>query len=647
MAEPKSPQSEPLVAHLDALPVGTRLDEFEILRLLGVGGFGMVYEAYDHSLQRSVAIKEYMPSALVGRSAGLLLTIRSAADNQTFAAGLKSFMAEARMLAQFDHPSLVKVFRFWEAHNTAYMVMPLYSGMTFAQARAQMRNPPTEAWLRKLLWSLLGALRVLHDASTVHRDVSPDNIFLQDVGPPVLLDLGAARRAITDQSHKLTAVLKVNYAPIEQYAGAGDMQQGPWSDLYALAAVVHGAVGGAPPVPATFRVLQDRMLPFAEAARQAQTGQLYSPEFTEAIDRALVIRPEERTRSVDAFVQQMQLEPPEGGMARFDWRAGLVGGLVAAPDQLGTASGWATAPDAPTIVLPAPASVFATPLDQRTQQLAARVEAVDPNATLILPPAARVLAPPADDAAVTIVVPAPEPAPAPRKPSKPPMTLPPRAPAAPPKAVKPAKPSVPEPSAKSGTGWLLVLLLVSIAAVAGGVWWMGQPAPSQSTQPARSAAPAVAESVVPAQAPAAVPAVAASALQPEPVAESTAAASAGSATTPVAVVSEPAASAAAVRRASSAPVAARRDRAPEPKTRVEPAAAPAHGVPTPAPAEAPVRRAEPVAAPATMAGALCANSSVLGRSACVHSECQKPANTNHPACVALRSQQQASELYRN
>ena len=646
MSDPKSIQSERPVAHLDALPVGTRLDEFEIRRLLGVGGFGMVYEAYDHSLQRLVAIKEYMPSALVGRSANLLLTIRSAADNQTFTAGLKSFMSEARMLAQFDHPSLVKVFRFWEAHNTAYMVMPLYVGMTFAQARAQMHNPPSEAWLRKLLWSLLGALRVLHEANTVHRDVSPDNIFLQDLGPPVLLDLGAARRAITGESHKLTAVLKVNYAPIEQYAGAGEMQQGPWSDLYALAAVVHGAVSGAQPIPATFRVLQDRMLPFAEAARlaQTQTAQPYSPEFTEAIDRALVIRPEERTRSVDEFVQHMQLDPPDGGMARFDWRAGLVGALVAAPNVSGAAPRAVTAPDSSTIVLPASAAAahLAASLEQRRQLLAASAEADDSNATLILPLAARAALVPEDNADATILVPAPVSAPEsaapPRKPSKPPMTLPPREPAAP-KAVKPAKPPVPESSAKTGIGWLLALLLVSIAAVAGGVWWMGQPAP---TPTARPAAPAVAESAAPVLAPAAVPALAAT---PEPVAEAPTPAAPASVPTPVAVASEPAA--AAVRRASSAPVAARRDRASEPKARVEPAAAPAHVVSAPAAVEAPVRRAEPVTAPAPAAGALCANSSVLTRSACVHSECQKPANTSHPACVTLRSQQQASELYRN
>ena len=136
------------VSHVDALPPGTRLAEFEILGLLGVGGFGMVYKAFDHSLHRAVAIKEYMPTALAGRVHGQSLGVRSSSDQQTFQAGLASFVGEARLLAQFDHPSLVKVFRFWEANNTAYMVMPLYSGMTFKQARAQMRTPPPEAWLR-------------------------------------------------------------------------------------------------------------------------------------------------------------------------------------------------------------------------------------------------------------------------------------------------------------------------------------------------------------------------------------------------------------------------------------------------------------------------------------------------------------------
>src|SRR5690606_17166727 len=161
--------------------------------LLGVGGFGVVYQAFDHSLLRFVAIKEYMPAALAVRSGGQSLRVRTAADESSFRAGLESFVGEARLLAQFDHPSLVRVFRFWQEHHTAYMVMPLYSGMTLAQARTHMRAPPSEAWMRKLLWSVASGLRVLHDSGTLHRDISPDNIFLQDSGPPVLLDLGAAR----------------------------------------------------------------------------------------------------------------------------------------------------------------------------------------------------------------------------------------------------------------------------------------------------------------------------------------------------------------------------------------------------------------------------------------------------------------------
>lgn len=333
MIESPSQTSASRVNHVDALPPGTRLAEFEILQLLGVGGFGMVYKAFDHSLHRAVAIKEYMPSALAGRAQGQSLWVRSSSDQQTFQAGLTSFMGEARLLAQFDHPSLVKVFRFWEANNTAYMVMPLYTGMTFKQARAQMRTPPPEAWLRKMLWSVLGALRVLHDGNTLHRDISPDNIFLQDNGPPVLLDLGAARHAINDQGHKHTAVLKVNYAPIEQYAESDDeLRQGPWSDLYSLAAVVHGCLCNDTPLPATLRSIRDRMVSFSRVAKtvRRQFGVEYSAPFVAAIAQALALRPEDRPQSIDAFLQTMEMTSPPEGVGHFDFRADL-GGIWVEP----------------------------------------------------------------------------------------------------------------------------------------------------------------------------------------------------------------------------------------------------------------------------------------------------------------------------
>lgn len=326
------------VRHADALAPGTRLAEFEVVSLLGVGGFGMVYKAFDHSLHRTVAIKEYMPAALAGRLEGRSLRVRSPSDESAFQSGLQSFVAEARMLAQFDHPSLVKVFRFWEANHTAYMVMPLYSGMTFKQARAQMRTPPPQAWLEQVLWSVLAALRTLHDSHTLHRDISPDNIFLQDVGPPILLDLGAARHAINDRDHQHTAVLKVNYAPIEQYDSSdGGLQAGPWSDLYSLAAVVHGCLCNDTPLPSTLRSIRDRMVPFARVAKtvQGQFGQAYSHAFVAAIAQALALQPQDRPQDIDAFLSTMGMLTAPAALDAFDFRAELGDIWVEPTDQPG------------------------------------------------------------------------------------------------------------------------------------------------------------------------------------------------------------------------------------------------------------------------------------------------------------------------
>lgn len=327
-----APPAAPPVAHVDALPPGTRLAEFEVQGLLGVGGFGLVYRAYDTSLHRTVAIKEYMPAALAARLDGVSVSVRSAADQGTYQSGLQSFVAEARLLAQFDHPSLVKVYRFWEGNNTAYMVMPLYSGMTLSEARSQMAAPPPEAWLRTVLWSILQALHVLHRHDTLHRDISPDNIFLQDVGPPVLLDLGAARRAINDKPHKHTAVLKVNFAPIEQYAEADDLTQGPWTDLYALAAVVYSCLRNTPPLPATARVVRDSMPSVRSVATTVKEhfGIEYSDPFVRAITDALAVQPADRPQSLAAFVTEMKLKAPPR-LSKFDWRAELGAELL--PEQ--------------------------------------------------------------------------------------------------------------------------------------------------------------------------------------------------------------------------------------------------------------------------------------------------------------------------
>jgi serine/threonine protein kinase len=276
-----------------ALTAGTRVAEFEIRGLLGSGGFGIVYLAWDHALEREVALKEYMPSTLAHRGDGLAVTVRSQTMAETFALGLRSFVNEARMLARFDHPSLVKVYRFWEDNGTAYMVMPHYQGRTLRQVRAGMVVPPGEAACRRVLDALLSALEVLHKEGVYHRDIAPDNILLGDDGLPVLLDFGAARRVIGEGNKALTSIMKPHYAPLEQYADQSAMRQGPWTDLYALGGTIYFLITGREPVPAASRALHDDM-PRLTELRPADCSQ----GFLAAIDWMLALKPPERPQSV-------------------------------------------------------------------------------------------------------------------------------------------------------------------------------------------------------------------------------------------------------------------------------------------------------------------------------------------------------------
>ena len=289
------------------LPVGFYLGEFEIIKVLGEGGFGIVYLADDHSLGRRIALKEYMPSSLAQRVGGTQVSVKSERHRETFAAGLKSFVNEARLLAQFDHPSLVKVYRFWEANGTAYMVMPFYEGITLKDELKAMGAPPDETWLRDLLEPLTEALAVIHTEQCFHRDIAPDNvILLKGSNRPLLLDFGAARRVIGDMTQALTVILKPGYAPVEQYAEVPGMKQGPWTDVYALAAVVYYAITGKTPPTSVGRLMNDNYVPMT----QAGAGR-YSPAFLAAMDRALVVKPEQRTQSIDDLRHDLGMAPSD------------------------------------------------------------------------------------------------------------------------------------------------------------------------------------------------------------------------------------------------------------------------------------------------------------------------------------------------
>ena len=278
------------------LPARTRLRDYELTSLVGEGGFGIVYSAWDHSLQRRVAIKEYMPASIAARVTGSsAIVVKSERHAETFRAGLKSFVNEARLLARFDHPSLVKVYRFWEEHGTAYMVMPFYEGPTLKAALEALGRAPSEAELRDWLRPLLDALAVIHAAQCYHRDIAPDNILLTPTGP-LLLDFGAARRVIGDMTHALTVMLKPGYAPIEQYGDVATMAQGAWTDLYALACVVYFAITGKTPMSSVERLMDDRL----ERLSVLAAGR-YSSAFLAAVDAALAVRPADRPQSGREF----------------------------------------------------------------------------------------------------------------------------------------------------------------------------------------------------------------------------------------------------------------------------------------------------------------------------------------------------------
>jgi serine/threonine protein kinase len=214
-----------------SLPRNTVLGEsYRIERVIGSGGFGITYAAEDIHLGTRVAIKEYYPDEFGSRDDTLRVRPKSHRQKETFDWGLRSFLEEARTLARFRHPSVVQVTRVFEAHSTAYMVMTFEEGKDFEAWLRALGRAPTQAELDRIAGPLLDALEMMHAQKFLHRDIAPDNIIVRADGTPVLLDFGAARRAVAEKSRTLTGIVKTGYSPFEQYATDGRLQ-GPWTDL--------------------------------------------------------------------------------------------------------------------------------------------------------------------------------------------------------------------------------------------------------------------------------------------------------------------------------------------------------------------------------------------------------------------------------
>ncbi|WFL65938.1 MULTISPECIES: serine/threonine protein kinase [Pantoea] len=286
----------------NALPAGYRFNEFEIKEVIGGGGFGIVYRAWDHQLERTIAIKEYMPVSLAVRAADMSLELRGERFHKLFTAGRNSFIQEARLLARFNHPGLLHVLRFWEENGTAYMGTLYYSGMTLKEWQITSPDSIDENWIRRLLPPLFGAIDTIHAAGYLHRDISLDNIQIQENQLPVLLDFGSARKEIGNLSDETEIMLKPGFAPIEQYSEEGEIEQGPWTDIYALGAVLHNLITGHAPPVSVVRCIEDNYQPLVERKPEG-----YSLPLLHAIDCALAMKPADRPQSIDAFASLIDL----------------------------------------------------------------------------------------------------------------------------------------------------------------------------------------------------------------------------------------------------------------------------------------------------------------------------------------------------
>ena len=277
-----------------ALPVGFRLHEYRIDAVLGQGGFGITYLATDVNLKSKVAIKEYLPESLAYRCNDVSVSARTPDDLDFYQSGLDSFLEEARTLATFRHPNIVRVARFFEAHRTAYMVLEYERGKSLKAWRAEHAKLP-ERELLALLWPLLDGLSLVHESGVLHRDIKPDNIYVRDDdGSLVLLDFGAARET-AHAREDLSAVYTPGYAPIEQYTGVE--RQGPWTDIYALGATLYWLVTGERPPDAAQRNATAAAQPLLQERARGQ----YSPEFLRAIDWAFQLQPQDRPQDIAAF----------------------------------------------------------------------------------------------------------------------------------------------------------------------------------------------------------------------------------------------------------------------------------------------------------------------------------------------------------
>lgn len=292
----------------DALLPGTRINGYVIKNVLGRGTFGITYLAEEMHLERLVAIKEYLPELAATREGGSKVAAKSGKMGMLFHQELDNFLEEAKTLVKFNHPNVVRVLTYFPALGTAYMVMEYEVGMDLNQYLKQHPNP-SEQTLLAIFSPIVQGLAAVHSSGYIHRDIKAGNIYIREDNSPVLLDFGAARNVINSDVHHLTRILTVGYAPYEQDNPSWS-EQGPWTDIYSLAATLYFCILSKRPVSSTDRagaLFSGQEDPIKSIRALRPDG--YSLNFLSAIDKALRFKPEERPQTALEWDLMLNAQP--------------------------------------------------------------------------------------------------------------------------------------------------------------------------------------------------------------------------------------------------------------------------------------------------------------------------------------------------
>lgn len=277
---------------LPYLPSGTEIDDYVIERPLNGGGFSLVYLARRSADNQQVAIKEYFPRKLASRDGNMAITPNDEEAARSFSRGLMHFMEECRVLARLKHPNILDVQSFFQANNTAYLVMRFSYGRILSDYLTEKHGRLSEAFLLNLFYALLDGLAAIHDAGLLHLDIKPQNILIRPGGSPLLLDFGAVQPYPNTLTWKPGKVLTQGFSPSEQYSSRhGSI--GPWSDIYALGATMRSCLDGKAPLAADQREENDTLTPSAIAY-----SKVYSAALLKAIDWAMAVNHAARPQTV-------------------------------------------------------------------------------------------------------------------------------------------------------------------------------------------------------------------------------------------------------------------------------------------------------------------------------------------------------------